>query len=260
MDFDVRFESLWDFVEAADKRDKYSSRFDASFTQTSSLSQATKLAKEGWNDIHDKVRLIADGITHAFADRIEERHEMLYDVSGGCVDVGRALMGEPECMITFTAEPVAAIGKVVHVVFNGGVSGIVSTESLTMRGAVCIALIDTLEALGYSTIVDVEVHNQAGGGGVVTVSLKKADEAYDQDAIAYGIAHPSFLRRHYFSWIDGINPSLHRAYSIGTGYGRVGPIVNRGDVNIESRETWEDLEDAKAWVMGMIEGLEAIEV
>lgn len=258
MDWDAHYESLWAFVEDAQKREKYSRRWDRSFTWTDDMGQAVALAKEGWSEVRDKVRLIADGITHDFSDRIEERHTPNYDVTGGSVDVGRFLMGEPECMIDFIVEPVASIGKVVHVMYNGSVSGSVSTEALSLRGATCLALIDVLEALGYSTVVDVQfpVRNAREGKAAVTIRLKNSDEIYDADSLTFAIAHPSMLRRLIFGWWDGVDAKFQQSYGIGNTYGYPTKLIHRGDINVDSEATWQNPDDAKRWVLSMIDGLE----
>lgn len=130
-----------------------------------------------------------------------------FDVSGGMVDVGRFLDGEPECMMETRLIEVAKPGRVITLLVAGGVLASASTADIQERGCAIIALVDSLEKMQHSVEIWLEVSCAREFGGEVSqmpvlthlVKLKSAGEVLDIDSLMFAVAHPARHRRLSFA-------------------------------------------------------------
>ena len=171
------------------------------FTGTATMEEAVDLARNGWPE---GTRLLKDA-----ADQLEVPPvlgdtvlpEAYYDVTGSDVDVSRYLSGEPENMMQYTF-PRAPLGNTVELVVECSQSSSTPTETIMRRGAAILAAVEAMQAQGYSTGVTVAAHviNNARNLEVShVVPIVKPGEFVDSDALAFALAHPSWLRRFVFA-------------------------------------------------------------
>jgi hypothetical protein len=225
-----RFGSWQEFVDVAVKSrnpEKQSTTAGKEFTGSASWEEALDLSRKGWKEIRPSVDAMVDSLDAKIAPALQPAFINYFDVSGGMVDVGRYLNGEPECMIEThlieTAKPGRVVGILVNGDFNGGTQG----REIQKRGAAIVALIHTLEKMQHSTEIDVEISSLEGLTTVIR--LKNADDVLDIDSLMFAIAHPSALRRIYFAYLEGHAQWWGRLVSPGS-YGSAGPLRMGGEI------------------------------
>ncbi len=219
-----RFETWGSFVECAESRRNregassnasFSGKEGEKFSMTRSWDDALKLAKQGWVGIRPEVDALVEQIDKVVAPALQPAFQSYFDVSGGTVDIGRFLDGEPECMVETKLVTIAKPGRVIGILVNASFAGFTRAEDIRKRGVAIVALIDTLEKLQHSTEVWVEVSIREGA--TTGVKVKGADETLDIDALMFAVAHPAMLRRMYFAYLEGHPKAQYRALT-GSGF------------------------------------------
>ena len=187
------------FGRRSDAHRLESSRRGESFAGTEDFSEAVTLASTGWHEGLER----AAAISAALVDRITgariERPKLHLQPAGfrPCVPV--AIAGAPDNMQALRKVESFGAGKVIDLVFNGGATAGVSAETMILRGAVCLALIDLLEGAGYR--VEVTRINCGHDGEIASYfafPLKNADQQPDADTLSFWLAHPAAHRRFTF--------------------------------------------------------------
>jgi hypothetical protein len=176
-------------------------------------------------------------------DRIRERsEELVFDVSGQWLDVGRMLDGEPECFGSFAqVDYGGGSSKVIRVDINIACSCGVSPEQFARRGAAAAAFVDLLESSGRR----VELHAVAGIYGnrvndpikrsqLIRVKIKSASEPLDLSRVAVAIVDPGVFRR----------MMLAVAENEGVNSGRSYPAPYRGSLLPPEHADFANVEDA----------------
>jgi hypothetical protein len=262
------FGEFLDYVESNPKP-LSSNEGRSSFTGgTSSLSDAVRLARQGYREVRPDVDRMVNDLTDRISGKLDNRYDVRHNVCGSDVDMGRYVQGEPECMMEWVSEPAEAMGRVVKIVVNAAASSYVTAEQIKARGAAVLALIDTIHKLG----VGLEVWSECGisNKGVnkgdrfgFAVKIHSSEDMVDIDAIMFALAHPSMLRRAVFSAMEMSEKA--REMGAGGGYGYpcnlVSPAVrNDYDVTVEmlqrGTEKADDLlNDPVGWVLEKVEGL-----
>lgn len=188
---------------------------------TPDYQTAWDLARYGWPEGRKLIDALTSQVEHLTADLVS-RPTVAFDVTGDCVDVGRFLSGEPECMMHFETEEIKGAGKVVRVRIDLSASAAVTAEEMMKRGAVALALVDCLENAGRSCEI-VFTACSHGGNSVIEniVMMKPAGAPVEMDSLAFAIAHPSSFRRIVFSAWEHESEGLRRNCGItcGGGYG-----------------------------------------
>lgn len=234
--------------------------FKSEWTKSDSLEHAMELAHKGYGEIRPKVDAIMEVLEERLAERFGNRFVTEYAVSGGSVDMGKFVTGEPECMLDWVSEPAASMGRVVKVCLAGTVSSSISADMIVRRGTAVVALLDTLHKLGVgvelwwdSTIMgsDMVEHSTA-------VRLHDSSEPLDVDNLMWAVAHPSMLRRVVFAVQERSETAQEQG--VGGGYGRCHtmalPRIMDFDVTVEMLERGDLTErDPLAWVIKTVEGL-----
>lgn len=218
------FASWQEFLDVAVKgRDpgRMSTTGGYGFSHTDSWEDALTLAKEGWTEIRPEVDALVEKMDAKIAPALQPAFTSYFDVSGGMVDVGRFLDGEPECMVETKLVEIAKPGRVIHILVNGSFNAGTEANAIKERGAAIVALVDTLEKLQHSTEIDVEISCREGLTTIIRV--KNAGESVDIDSLMFAIAHPAALRRIYFAYLEG-----HKQYSYlarAGSYGKSSPLL-----------------------------------
>jgi hypothetical protein len=202
----LRFKSFDEFVETAKRvppsaNDERGSRavraVEKDVFYGDSFDGAITLASKGWKEGAERALALRASIDGTIRDVVCARQAGYgWEVSGDFVDVGKFLVGEPECFVTTVADGECATGRVVRLVANVAASAAVTQESLFCRGAVVVAAIDILESLGHRVELTVARGTTTKGKTLeLFVPVKSASQPLDIDRLAFCLCHPAFLRR-----------------------------------------------------------------
>lgn len=164
------------------------------WTLTRNFEAAVRLAKEGWPDGLAATDVELRNLTAALPKG--DDLVVQYTEAGDEPDVGLYLEGEPENMIEFPLRPVGKpVAKlVVSVCYSSGIPA----EAITRRGAVVMAVVDALEAMGVRMEIIADWTGTAEDTFCYRVPVKHAEEPMDRDRVAFALCHPSMLRRFMF--------------------------------------------------------------
>lgn len=190
------------------------------------------------------------------SDAYRVTFDTVFDVSGGEVDMGRFLSGEPECMRESFPVKVAARGRAVRLTVNTGYLGAVEEYEVRRRGAAILALVDILARLQHP--MEIWTARVAEVGSVrllYTVKVQDANQPLDMGRVMYAIAHPSYHRQLCFRNMahDG------RQYGFGSSKGGSTDIYEHEldeypsgtaivlNESIKPGETW-DIDRSVAWI------------
>lgn len=225
-----KFDSFGAFLAAANgktdmpKAQRASRDRDKDGWAGGSWEQANKLA-DSWSDMRPEVLKLTDAIAHDIRPHLQETFGSFYDVSGGAVDIGRFMEGEPECMMNLVPVRVAKPGRVISLLVSTVATSSVYEADMRRRGAAICALVETLEVMQHSTEIWVEssVRSRFSVTSTYTVlvKVKSADEILDMDRVMFALAHPSMLRRLVFSLQECENASIRSQFGFNPngGYG-----------------------------------------
>lgn len=194
---------LVEFVKAAPEDERKGSRATGwlgsqGFTGTTSMQETFDLVRNGWPEGVENAEKVAEALELEHARRRKRR----YSVSGGSVSVGRMMAGNPAHMRHHPKQP----GKRVATLFiDAAALSSIKTHNIIARAAVTTAIVNMMEAEGYSCeIVSILTMRKAGRTSVahqVAVTLKQAGEALNLNDVIFALGHPSFLRRLIFATV-----------------------------------------------------------
>jgi len=256
-----------DLSEARGPKDRGSTGKSAHYVTWSysdSAAAAAALAREGWPDGVRRISDMSGRITESVSRRTEAHSMDLYE-EGGEVDVAAYLDGQRACMWTWAEQENRR--PVVRVSVNIAAASKVKPESYIVAGAAICSLIDALEANGRRVELDLHCTIKAHPMTLTTsVRLKEAGQQLDMGTIAYGVAHPSMLRRTLFgvwehapgAWRDAFGFYAGRGY----GWATESPAQLRGDVHVDVNDAAKlDPEGAHEWVLDNLrqQGIEVSE-
>ena len=256
-----QFDSLHEALDYAGKNPdpKSSDRDGGSWAgNTNSLREAVQLGHKGYEEIRPEVEKLLSTLSEQIDNRLDIVNELEYAVSGGAVDVGRWLTGEPECMFSFVPTPNARMGKVVRLFIDYGASGSYSAKFIQQRGIVICALVDALQKMRIATEVWGETAITGSGNAIHTtvVKLHDATAQMDIDELMFALANPSMLRRITFSVREmaGFGDSCGYGQTIPTEYA----VEYGADIRIERLKTTESLmfSNPVEWVVSTIKGMD----
>lgn len=256
-----KFDSFGDMLAYANANPskKQSEHGDQSFCETANYAEAHKLAVEGWHAVRPEVERLLGQLSEQIDNRLDMVSELEYATSGGAVDVGRWLTGEPECMFSFVPMPNERMGRVVKIFIDYGASAQFSAEFIRERGIVLCALVDTLQKMRVACEVWGETAVTFGNQIHSTVvKLHDATAQMDIDELMFALANPSMLRRITFSVreLAGCGPSCSYGRTIHTEY-----AADYGaDIRIErlTEKFSTMMQNPVEWVVSTIKGMELI--
>ena len=244
--------------QASDERGQWRS----DWSKSDSLEHAMELAHKGYGEIRPQVDALLDVLEERLAERFGNRFVTEYAVSGGSVDMGKFVTGEPECMIEWVSEPAASMGRVVKICLAGTVSASIKPDMIVRRGTAVVALLDTLHKLGVGVELWWESCVTGRGGDSkaysTAVRLHDSSEPLDVDNLMWAVAHPSMLRRVTFAVQE--RSETAREQNVGGGYGHCAdmalPMIMDFDVKVERLQMGDPTErDPLKWVISTVEGL-----
>lgn len=171
---------------------------------TRDMSEALRIARDGWKEGAEKAAKILDliGLEHATQRR------RAYSVAGGNVSVGRLLAGNPAHM---TRRPKQPGRKNITLFVENVASAFVKAEMLVIRASVIAAIADLLEMQGYSCTI-IATSNQShysAPASQMAVTVKHAGEKLNLEDAIFALGHPSFLRRFAFACVSQADELRH---------------------------------------------------
>lgn len=183
------------------------------FTQTHSYDEASKLLKNGWEDMAKKLTTKLNVIKNQVMDT--QVQKILFDVVGFQASVPRYLQGIPTNMVNKKLVPVKqrviTINKDIS--YNCGIT----TEQIIEASIQTLQLIKKIEAQGIRVNLNLIWGVQAGNTKeVVKVRLKSANERLNVSKLAFPLVHPSMLRRLIFRYME-VAPTVTKSYTFGYG-------------------------------------------
>jgi hypothetical protein len=225
---------------------------------TSSFEEAQQLAKAGWPEGLAQIKTLADLLVTQLFDQVQ-RKTLTASVAGGAVNIGRFLVGRPDCFSVWTPDVVATgRGPIVRVVYNTGASAATSADRMFRRGSAAVALIDLLERSGRRVEVTLASRvTSKRGNGFVTVrsTLKRADEPVNLSNLAFALCNASTHRRLMWAVRETFPAAVVNQFRFRDSRGSYGSPVDmpedqQGDLYFAkgNAEQWASTAAAEAWV------------
>ena len=180
----------------------------------STPEEAWDLSQIGYEDAVEKAREFASFELKKLAIGEGPRAKMGSYYAGGSPNIARATMGLPRDMRRIVREPMKH--NVVQIAYQASYSWTIDSEEVLRCGSKVIALVQALEMLGYSvqlSVVNLEIVRGVRGGFELT--LKSFGSPLNIQKAAYFFAHPSFLRRIGFQWIERYPKFTEHDYGYG---------------------------------------------
>lgn len=219
----LTFESLDALLTFADKPRAWTctcNSFDqgpsaVAFTGTETFADAVHLARYGWNAGREKLSDAMGAI--ASSNGGAALPVMSFDVAGAYPFIPAAAAGAPESMVALSPSE-ARIRPIVRLGYVLGAPGVYEAHELTNMGAAFVSICDALEAAGFRTEIEgLDYTEGSGNHCFARVMLKRAQDVFDLDRMAFALSHPAMLRRVLFAMREQL-PALQKSHS--GGYGR----------------------------------------
>lgn len=187
------------------------------FYGTQTLSDAVQLAKTGWPEGATRAAYLRDRIV---ANSPMARSLTRYGMAGARPSVPRYLAGNPAHMVQY--EPAKSRARPVITLINDlSTQAIVEAKALFNRACVVAAIIDVIEAAGFScgVVSKYETVTPRAAYHFHSVVVKEPDQPADIGRLAFS-GHPAMLRRLLF----GAATTDKHIQSIGHGLGTPGSV------------------------------------
>lgn len=158
-------------------------------------ANAVTLARQGWPNGAERARALHDGIQAAMPSRPTLGR---FDVAGAVPSIPRALAGNPLHMRRMVRKETAQ-RPIVSLVCSICVPASYPANGLIAHAAAVAGAVDFLETAGFRCNVLVAARfRDSAINGEVAVQLKAPEQPLNLAVVAYGLGHPSFLRRIVF--------------------------------------------------------------
>ena len=185
---------------------------------TENFAEAITLARDGWPTGREYLATIEHN-TIALPNDVAMIGAKSMDVFGAYPEIGCALSGEPECMVTIEPSPAPSpILRIGVARFNRSMT---PARKIMEYGGIVVTYIDALEAAGWrcelTLSMDIKQSGSRGNSCHIGTVLKAAEDTMDRDRILFAIANPAMLRRLYFRVMETI-PELEYNHSRNYGY------------------------------------------
>ena len=216
-DFLEKFESISDFQRAINTRkvDRfYQNRMSSinngkEFKGTESYEEAENLLSYG-----DKS--IAAKLVECNGKRMNEtKKNTIYNSPVGFVpNVPNYLSGRPDNMFAVKTQTYKSC-KVLNVCINSAVSYDTKIEDIIAFNQKLLNVVYTLEKRGYRLNLYVGVvaeFSKSKNIGACFIKVKDSGKLLNVTNVAYPLCNASFLRRHFFKWVETNGKTFSRSY------------------------------------------------
>lgn len=219
------------------------------FYGTENFDQAMNMARYGWTEKLDKIRKLETEIPQIY--KTISIPETKFSVAGNSVDVGRYLMGVPDCMRQTRrriSEYTDITHKYVKIVVNVAVSWTLGEDDIFNRGKNIATVINALESNNIHTklilmnqVYEDETEEQKKSKGqspdapryTTFITLKDYKDNFYLEKLMFPLAHRSFLRRLVFASKERESEAIRQKFGFykDGGYGIPGDIFDDSDEN-----------------------------
>ena len=206
-DFLEKFESISEFQRAINTREVHefykdilsSENATKTFTGTESYEEAENLLLHG-----DKS--IAAKLVECNGKRMNEaKKNTIYNSPVGFVpNIPNYLSGRPDNMFAVKTQTYKSC-KVLNVCVNSAVSFDVTTKDIIAFNQKLLNVVYTLEKRGYRLNLYVGVVAEflrSKNIGACFIKVKDSGKLLNVTNVAYPLCNASFLRRHFFKWVE----------------------------------------------------------
>jgi len=188
------------------------------------MSAALKMARTGWPEGIAKADRLRNKI---LANKPITPKAVKYSIAGAYPNVPRAIAGDPLNMLNLELSG-SKKRPVITLLSDMSAPWHVGVDTMSNRAAVIAALVDHIEAAGYSC--DVIAFGLTHGGSTsskVAVLAKTCSQPVDLARLAYCLGHPSLFRRLMFAeWEQD-----HFNNGLGYGLGSISGNMDMSSVN-----------------------------
>lgn len=216
-DFLEKFESISEFQRAINTRDVHefykdilsSENATKTFTGTESYEEAENLLLHG-----DKS--IAAKLVECNGKRENEtKKNTIYNSPVGFVpNIPNYLSGRPDNMFSVKTQTYKSC-KVLNVCVNSAVGCDVTTKDIIAFNQKLLNVVYTLEKRGYRLNLYVGVmaeFSKSKNIGACFIKVKDSGKLMNVTNVAYPLCNASFLRRHFFKWIETNGKTFSRSH------------------------------------------------
>lgn len=272
-DVKVEFDSLSEAMAYADREveedpdnDKWkpSSRKQSKdgWAGAETWEESKDRAVSGWKEGLDKIRETQAGVEENLPGTPKKKFQPTNSLSGGSVDIGRYLQGEPDCFRSVKKQKTGQ--RQVDIAFNCTVSGGVDTDTIFKRGAAIVKLIEKLEKSGASVRLTMVTHNTKGGEWQAEITVKEPKQRLELEKLAWCLCSPGFFRRLIFALEEAEDKDFREDFSVYRygGYGTVGKnpdLKEEADLYFDGAGLydedvdWNDSDSVADWIQGHLE-------
>lgn len=191
------------------------------------MPTALDMARGGWKEGVEKVERMRNRIMTLFPI---SKKAVRYGVVGSVPSVPRAVAGNPLNMKILENNS-STKRKTITLISVMGANWSASTDTLSNRGAVVAAVVDHIEATGFSCEIITTAKSfgswsgTAGYEATTAIRVKEPNHPVDISRLAFSLGHASMFRRLVFAdW------GMHRKNSKGLGSG-LGHLKKDQEVN-----------------------------
>lgn len=216
-DFLEKFESVSDFRRAINTREVHefykdilsSENATKTFTGTESYEEAENLLSYG-----DKS--VAAKLVECNGKRMNEtKKNTIYNSPVGFVpNVPNYLIGRPDNMFAVKTQTYKSC-KVLNVCVNSAVSCEVTIKDIIAFNQKLLNVVYTLEKRGYRLNLYVGVvaeFSKSENIGACFIKVKDSGKLLNVTNVAYPLCNASFLRRHFFKWVETNGKTFSKSY------------------------------------------------
>ena len=216
-DFLEKFESISEFQRAINTREVHefykdilsSEKATKTFAGTESYEEAENLLLHG-----DKS--MAAQLVECNGKRMNETNKTtIYNSPIGFVpNVPNYLSGRPDNMFAVKTQTYKSC-KVLNVCVNSAVSFDVTTKDIIAFNQKLLNVVYTLEKRGYRLnlyVGFVAEFSKSSNIGACFIKVKDSGKLMNVTNVAYPLCNTSFLRRHFFRWIETNGKTFSKSY------------------------------------------------
>ena len=216
-DFLEKFESISDFQRTINTREVHefykdilsSENATKTFTGTESYEEAENLLLHG-----DKS--MAAQLVECNGKRMNEaKKSTIYNSPVGFVpNIPNYLSGRPDNMFAVKTQTYKSC-KVLNVFVNSAVSFDVTTKDIIAFNQKLLNVVYTLEKRGYRLNLYVGVvaeFSKSSNIGACFIKVKDSGKLMNVTNVAYPLCNASFLRRHFFKWVETNGKTFSRSH------------------------------------------------
>lgn len=208
------------------------------FTGSKDYTEADNLLLYGDKELQKKIEAAGVLKTRAKLTGKGTRREIYSSVAGFAAHVPNYITGVPTSMLNVRQRQTKT--PVIDLYYNMAAGGGNTAEEIIEASAKVISAAMTLEAQGirlniYTVILSKEKNDTV----VLGCKIKSSGQAFDTLKMAYPMAHPSMIRRHFFREIE-TRQGVNKYFKTGYGHPVIGDdavttLKNAGITNANAR-------------------------